>query len=228
MSISRLARNLSVTSTGVAVTLAISTLSAQAATITNGDFQVGFNGWETTGTTNAFDGKAILASGSETTDSSLESFLGLANGSLDGLGNGNATFGSAIKQLIKVKAGDVLTFDWKFNTGDFLPFNDFSFFSISSAVFELADINLVGDNGTTASETFSYKFQNAGSYTLGFGVVNTLDGLVSSTLSVDNATINSTTSVPEPASVLGLLAVSALGASSVLKRKRQTSGCPLN
>lgn len=228
MLISKLAKNLSVATTGVAVTLAVSALSAQSATVTNGDFQAGFGGWETTGTTNASAGEALLGTNLGISDSSLESFLGLAAGTLDSLGNGNATNGSAIKQTIAVKAGDILTFDWKFSTDDYLPFNDFSFFSISSNVLELADINLVGNYGATALETLSYKFHNAGSYTLGFGVVNVSDTVGNSQLLVDNVKINSAASVPEPASILGLLGMGALGAGSAFKRKRQTSSLHLN
>ena len=38
---------------------------------------------------------------------------------------------------------------------------------------------------------------------------------------MDNFTFNETKGVPEPASTLGLLAFGALGASSVLKRKKE-------
>jgi hypothetical protein len=216
---STLVKNLSLAA-GAAITLALGTSSAQAATLANGNFEDGFNGWQTIGDTSINNGEASLQSSSSALDVNLESFLGLAAGSLDGLGNGDATFGSAIKQTIAAKAGDVLTFDWKFKAGDYLPYNDFSFFSIGSALSELADVKFVGDYGSTGPKTFSYTFQNAGSYILGFGVANVKDGGLSSQLSVDNVTVTSATSVPEPASVLGLVAVGAMGAGSALKRKQ--------
>lgn len=215
---STLVKNLSLAA-GAAITLALGTSSAQAATLANGNFEDGFNGWQTIGNTSINNGEASL-SGSSASDVDLESFLGLAAGSLDGLGNGNATFGSAIKQTITAKAGDVLTFDWKFNAGDYLPFNDFSFFSIGSALSELADVQFVGNYGSTGPKTFSYTFQKAGSYSLGFGVTNVSDNIGSSQVSVDNVKVTSATAVPEPASLLGLLAISALGAGSALKRKQ--------
>ena len=219
MTTSTMMKNLSMAA-GVAITLALGTSSAQAATLTNGNFENGFNGWKTIGNTSIKNGKASLQSTSSASDVKLESFLGLAAGSLDGLGNGNATFGSAIKQTIAAKAGDVLTFDWNFKAGDYLPFNDFSFFSISSALTELADVKFVADYGSTGLQNFVYTFQNSGSYSLGFGVANALDNGFNSQLSVDNVKVSSATSVPEPASVLGLLAVGAMGASSTLKRKQ--------
>ncbi|MGB3402341.1 MAG: PEP-CTERM sorting domain-containing protein, partial [Microcoleaceae cyanobacterium] len=41
-----------------------------------------------------------------------------------------------------------------------------------------------------------------------------------SVLDIDNVTITDAQAVPEPASMLGLMAVAALGGSSVLKRKQ--------
>jgi hypothetical protein len=190
--------------------------SSQAAVI-NGGFETGdFSGWETIGNTSVNNNEAFLSAyGADDTD--LETFLGLSAGSLDRINNVDATNGSAIKQTIVAKAGDVLSFDWLFKAEDYLPFNDFSFYTISSEAYKLADVFQVGDYGQTASQT-SYTFKEAGTYTLAFGVLNVFDQAGSPSLKVDNVKL---TSVPEPGSMLGLLAVGAVGATSLMKRKKQ-------
>jgi hypothetical protein len=53
---------------------------------------------------------------------------------------------------------------------------------------------------------------------LGFGATDVADNVVESGLLVDNVKL---TPVPEPTSTLGVLALGAFGASSLLKRKLQ-------
>jgi Ca2+-binding RTX toxin-like protein len=121
--------------------------------------------------------------------------LGLTSGSLDGLGNGNATVGSAIKQTVTVSAGTQLSFDWNFLTNEGTPtsFNDFGFVSIVSNTLDtLANTNSSFGfsptifNEETGFDTFSYTFQTAGTFTLGIGVVDVGDTVVDSGLLVDN------------------------------------------
>jgi hypothetical protein len=128
----------------------------------NGSFETGdFSSWDTAGSTSIetaefgvgpTDGtyQALLTNGySSMSDADLETFLGLAEGSLDGLGNGDATEGSAIKQTIAVQAGDTLTFDWDFLTNEGMSsyFNDFAFVSVapdtSSTLASIAVVILV-------------------------------------------------------------------------------------
>ena len=172
--------------------------------------------------------EALLSTGGLTVpDSSLESFLGLARGSLDRLGNGDATSGSAIRQTFTGRAGDILTFDWNFLTNEFTPeslFNDFSFVSLG-LLSELADTRFpifLGSptpfNEETGFRTFSFTIPTTGTYVLGLGVTDVEDTTVDSGLLVDNVRL---TPVPEPTSTLGVLAFGAFGASSLLKRKRQ-------
>jgi len=132
-------------------------------------------------------------------DTTLENFLGLGAGTLDALGNGNATEGSALKlNTITVQAGDVVSFDWNFLTNEATPtfFNDFAFVSITPAlVSELADTNSVfvfsptPFNEETGYQTFEYKFTTAGTYMVGIGVVDVGDTVVDSGLLVDNLNI---------------------------------------
>lgn len=136
--------------------------------------------------------------------------------------------GSALQTTLSVNAGDVLTFDWNFLTdsmdGDERGlYNDFAFVTLSGTVDELADTfsPLVGTLAATNFEnqtgftTFSYTFTTAGTYTLGLGVVDVGDGANDSGLLVDNVLLSSSSTpkgVPEPTSVLGVLAFGAFAA----------------
>ncbi len=141
--------------------------------------------------------QALVSNGSGSiTDAELETFLGLTAGSLDSLGNGNATEGSAIKQTITVSAGTQLSFDWNFLTNEATPdsvYNDFGFISITSG-----SLNTLGNtnnvfvssatsfNEETEFQSFSYTFTNAGTYSIGVGVVDVQDSSVDSALLVDD------------------------------------------
>jgi hypothetical protein len=179
--------------------------------VSNGSFETGnFTGWNTLGSTNVqttVSGinptqgtyQAVISNGgSSVTDSALESFLGLSTGALDGMGNGNATQGSAIKlSPITVAAGTTVTFDWDFLTGEATPssfYNDFAFVSIKD-LSELADTNSTfvtppGSVKQTGYKTFSYTFTTAGTYAIGLGVVDVGDSTVDSTLLVDKVSLS--------------------------------------
>ncbi|NES82964.1 MAG: calcium-binding protein [Moorea sp. SIO2B7] len=99
----------------------------------------------------------------------------------------DATAGSAIKLEIEVDAGDVLIFDWNFQSNDGGFFNDFSFVSISpdnssGFLFELADAN----SEPPSYQTFEYKFTTGGTYEIGMGVIDAWDTIVDSQLFIDN------------------------------------------
>lgn len=178
--------------------------------VSNGSFETGnFIGWETLGNTSiqtdtygadptqgTYQALITNASGS-VTDSALEAALGLSAGTLDGLGNGNVTEGSALLlPTITVAAGTTLSFDWNFLTNESTPtnFNDFAFVSIGS-VSELADTNSsfvlspTSFSEETGYETFSYTFTTGGTYTIGLGVVDVGDSSVASGVLVDNFTL---------------------------------------
>lgn len=177
--------------------------------------------------------------------SDLETFLGLSSGSLSNVGNGPAVEGAAIKQTFTAKAGDIISFDFNFGTLETpgTDFNDFAFLTLNSDVFKLADttsttvspldppnfgprrggvLETTSFAGRTGIRTFSTKIQNTGTYTLGIGVVDAgADRFVPSALLVDNIKL---TSVPEPASTLGVLTFGALGAGlQLLRKKKQTA-----
>jgi hypothetical protein len=201
--------------------------SAQAA-ILNGGFESGnFSGWNTIGNatiqTSSFDVnptegtfQALLNTDDPVVSSAtIESFLGLASGSL----NSAATEGSAIKQSITVNAGDILTFNWNFLTDENTPsfFNDFVFLSVTNAT-QLADtffisFNPGGFNQQTGYQPFSFTFASAGTYTLGFGVMDVGDTAVRSGLLLDQVAV---TPIPTPALLPGLV---GLGLGGWRKRK---------
>ncbi|MBW4615537.1 MAG: PEP-CTERM sorting domain-containing protein [Desmonostoc vinosum HA7617-LM4] len=135
--------------------------------------------------------------------SSLETFLGLDSGNL-GL---DATEGSAIKKAFNVLAGDVISFDYSFLTYD-TSLSDRAFVTISNSVIPL-----------TGNSSFSYTFATAGTYNVGIGVIDVIDNIGSSTLSLTNASVTNANPqpVPEPLTTLGSILAGGFGV--MLKRK---------
>ncbi len=173
----------------------------------NGGFETGFTAWKTIGDTTIqtaefgvvpTQGKfqALLTTGfGSVSDTTLENFLGLNPGDIDGIGNGDATEGSALHKTIAVEAGDILSFDFNFLTNERTPtnFNDFAFVSIASNLLsELADTNSFFELSPTrfSEETdydnFTFEFSAAGTYRVGIGVVDSEDTAVDSGLLVDD------------------------------------------
>jgi len=205
---------------GVASVVGMTMLSASPsqAAVLNGNFSSGFNGWSTLGNTNASTGAAVLTTGASDT-SSIESFLGLASGTLSGIGT-SPTFGSAIKQSFFATAGTVVSFDWLFQANDYLPFNDFSFVSlVPNGANLLSNVATVGDFGSSGLQSFSNTIGVTGNYTLGFGVLNAIDNGFNSSLTIDNVSGN-VTPVPTPALLPGLI---GLGVGVLRKRKAEAA-----
>lgn len=165
-------------------------------------------------------------------------FISVEGDPLLGLGNGEVFEGSAIKTTLTAVAGDILSFEWNFlsnaNSQEF--FNDFAFVAISDNVKGLANTFsvLVPSESVFINETgfklFSYQFPDAGSYTLGIGVVDVGDGAEDSGLLVDGVALSrinpvrqeltppsippfsEKSSIPEPNSIASLLAFATVGA----------------
>ncbi|MCU0525729.1 MAG: PTPA-CTERM sorting domain-containing protein [Elainella sp. Prado103] len=192
--------------------------AATAATL-NGRFSNGLAGWSTLGDVSVTGGNptASMTSGGSFGASALENFLGLSSGDLASLSNDEIFSGSAIKQTFTANVGDVISFDWLFQTSDYIPFNDFAFTTLSSTATKLADVLTVGSYGSSGQRSFSYTITSAGTYTLGFGVINALDDAVDSYLRVDNVLQNGeTTPIPSPAFLPGVI---GMGAAALRKRK---------
>ncbi|MGB6298963.1 MAG: hypothetical protein WBF90_22680 [Rivularia sp. (in: cyanobacteria)] len=140
--------------------------------------------------------------GGSVEESDLSEFLDLPSGSLDILLDGDATEGSGIKQTFNAQAGDILEFDFSFLTNEGTPseiFNDSAFFSVGGFTQQLADTseNFSNDSVerfTQATDTESRKIliQQAGTYELGFGVVDLTDTVVDSGILIDDVKLTST------------------------------------
>ena len=122
--------------------------------------------------------------------------------------NGSATRGSAITTTITVEAGDTLTFDYTFMSYDYVPYTDYSFVGLratsggtsaeqSGFIDELFGVdelkgtswyNLAGVP-TSASDTYTYTFDQAGTFELAVGVIDALDTIVDSYLWVSDVTV---------------------------------------
>ncbi len=159
-------------------------------------------------------------------------------GSLDLIGFTETTGNFENFITFDAEAGDTVSFDFNFSTGEGTTvdniYRDGGFYTLNGEAFLLAT-SVDADPLTfeTGTQMVSFDIATAGEYTLGFGAFNAtgltlVDGLPlsiydneASELFISNVDIDSdVTDVPEPASMLGLMAVAALGSSSVLKRKQ--------
>ncbi|NJO55069.1 MAG: cadherin-like domain-containing protein [Rhodospirillales bacterium] len=92
-------------------------------------------------------------------------------------------FGSAMKLLIDVQAGDEISFDWMFDARDYVnnppdgrADNDFALLVIgegdTSGVYKLADVRETGDLGATGWRSTVYTAENTGTLTIGLSSIN--------------------------------------------------------
>jgi len=102
----------------------------------------------------------------------------------------------------------VTSFEWQFKANDYLPYNDFAYFSLNNTQTTLANVASVGDYGGSDWRTIYIDSPFTG--TLSFGVFNVGDASQSSLLFIQNVL-----SVPEPETNWMLL----LGLGVVLRRK---------
>jgi VCBS repeat-containing protein len=173
----------------------------------DGSFETGFTGWDRTGDTRTQAGGTSGAQQARISTSSsdslsyreIETFLGvpggiLANNESATNSSNGATIGSALRTTsVRLEAGQSFRFDWNFSTSDYSPFNDFAVFTIDEldAIFELADVESVGDGGSTGWRTYTFTARQTGEYHFGFAVLDTGDGSVASTLLIDNVRVES-------------------------------------
>lgn len=156
------------------------------------DFEEGLADWQTIGDVKtarfASEGSfaAMLAS-TGVDQASIETFLGVAAGTLDNTGNGNATIGSAMKTTVHLEAGQTLSFDWAWRDNDLPEFNDYAFWlrTPGGNIVELADAS----SGNLGFQTASFTATSAGDYLLAMGVMNVTDESVACILYVDNILI---------------------------------------
>lgn len=145
----------------------------------------------------------ITSAGGSVSEANLETFLGVENGSLDSLGHGNVTQGSAMQTTFTANAGDIISFQWNFLTDELdqhVIYNDFAFTTLSSASTlvvrnqaSFVPTVAAGFDGETGFKTFSTQLSTTGTHTLGIGVVDVQDNVVASALLVDNVSITTIT-----------------------------------
>jgi hypothetical protein len=223
---------LSTLALAIASSLVIATTeTVHAFNLTNSSFETrDFSGWTNIGQATVEDSgfgvtptdgsyQAVLETLSLNTGASaneLETFLELSSESLTSLG---AIEGSAIKQIITVNAGDSLSFDWNFLSDDFQndDYNDFAFFSLTNITklantFSPTVFSFSRLFNQTEYQSYTYNFQVAGTYALGFGVADVGDDTVNSALLVDNLKLyNIPQAIPEPGSIYGICIAIKLG-----------------
>ena len=133
-------------------------------------------------------------------DDELEQFLGLGNEAIDDLAdeangealNGQPTVGSAVAFDVWLDAGQTFNANWLFDANDYLPYNDFAFFSVTSLDTPtlLSSVALVGDYGQSGWHQVEFVAPEGGYYRIGFGVVDVGDGALPSDLYVANPTVS--------------------------------------
>ena len=126
----------------------------------------------------------------------LETALGIKTGELDTTLNGtkaadNATEGSAAYDSVEVSAGDVISFGYTFGTDDYIPYQDFAFFTINGKVENIATVGVDVPNYGEISKVFNYVVTKAdlggettGIAKIGVGIVDAKDSWVDSFIEV--------------------------------------------
>lgn len=200
------------------------------ATVVSSDFESGSLGsWSSIGDVSMFTGDPAVAPIEGTysahlmngpgsvSDTLVEDFLGLSNGTLDSFSAGlsagtDVNQGSAMSYTYSGNAGDVVSFDFIYLTDEALNnpnYNDFAFASINGVLL-VADTyadgtSYIADNSSaywgwasTGVLSFEYTIGSTGTIDIGLGVLQVTDPTVNTVLLVDNFAI---TAVPVPAAV---------------------------
>jgi hypothetical protein len=184
-------------------------------------------GWSTLGDVVAADGKITLTtafalpgdsdapfnvSGTSAIDiAAVEAGAALPAYALDLSDIEPATEGSLASQSFAANAGDTLSFSWQFTSLD-ADFEDHAFTVINGQLFTLATRSAP----MAAAQPFTIVLARAGTVSLAFGVVDTVDVLGVSSLGISNLVL---TPVPEPDTVLLWLSGLALLGVPLLRRR---------
>lgn len=97
------------------------------------------------------------------------------------------TEGAAVKFIVETQAGETVTFNWQFNAGDYLPYNDFAFVGVDNGnLVLLSNVATVGNYGSSGMQTYTITFSEAGAHTITFGVSDYGDTGVNSSLNISN------------------------------------------
>ncbi len=218
----------------MAAVLLFSSIGEAKAGFVNGGFETGsfIPGWTTAGNS-AVTGTILSTS---PTEGFFQAFMSSGGGSVSAATlnaffgttlpatNGPATEGSGIKQTVALSTGEVVKFDWKYNSFED-PGYDYSFVTINGAFTQLAG----GGTLVTPYNTFTFVAPTAGNYTFGVGVVDTRDTIVDSRLLVDNfrSSGDTASAVPEPATMTMLgIGVAGMFGYGIRRRRANTEATP--
>lgn len=168
---------------------------ANSATITNGNFDAGLDGW-------IIDGNVTVSAGGYAV---LNTFPGVDTSEYGG------TTGSILSQVINALAGDIISFRYNFETIDELydpdgpggvdPYNDFSIVA-GDKIYLIHDVAAIGNAGSSGWQDFTFTALNDFSV-LKFVVSNHGDTFNDSLIFIDDVTSvsNPVSAVPVPAAV---------------------------
>lgn len=149
----------------------------------------------------------------------IETFLGLAPGTVDGLTPEPASEGSAFKQDLTVTLGDTVSFDWSWHTYDAY---DFGFVSFDSDAFLIID----SPTGLDFSGSYSWVATTTGTVQFGVSAMDENGNEFDSEFTVSNISITSApppppTGAPEP-SIIALMGLGMIGMFGAVRRKRSS------
>lgn len=229
----------------IALCAALFGASALAAPLQNGGFETGtFSPWTTTasgvtvgGTTGgvapqegSFQAVINTPASGTVFQGGLESFLGLAGGTLSSYNNGGVGGGNAFAQSFDITNGQSITFKW-----DFLPNgnnvnagqNDTAFYTLhlasdtsSSIVFTLSSTSASG-GAATGYQTVTTGPLAAGTYLLGFGVNDQKVPAGAFNAQRPTLLVDAVSVIPEP-TTLTLLSFGVVAGAAYLRRRRHS------
>ena len=124
----------------------------------------------------------------------------------------NATEGSGVLASFKAAAGDVVSFEYIFGTNDYIPYQDFSFYSVNGEAQSLAVVGVdTADYGNT-SGIINYTLtdqdlnnSNGGNIQFAVGVMDALDTCVETNLVLNDFKVTKSDSTESDFSGKGLI-----------------------
>lgn len=120
---------------------------------------------------------------------------------------------AGIYKSFNLAAGSPFSFNWLFQAGDYMPYNDFASVYVDGGLnFVLSNVAAVGNYGSSGPQFYSTVLTNPVNGNIFFSVSNVSDNINNSTLTVSNV------NVPEPGMLL--LMATALALIGVASRRK--------
>ena len=146
----------------------------------------------------------------------LEDALGLKTGVLDNVA-GNSTEGSACKGSVEAAIGDVISFKYNMWTNDYIPYQDFAFYTVNGNAKKIAEVGVDLDSFESKTGIVNYVLTaddfksgaESGFVDITVGIMDVKDSSVDSYLEVSDFYVGSDSNETELAST-GIAAGSAL------------------